>query len=214
MSTKRRAYATTGAAITLAGVVVVSAVVCDRRDLDDHRAEPEAEEQRAAPGGEELTDEEAERLERKHETVRNLEPGQRAQFGEDIAAGDPVAPTGALEGCAEASEPCLLKGVVNQVCDDRACWLTLDGTGGAPDETPDTARRVRLLDHEVVLPRNIVGAEAVVWGAVADREIDEAEMRRRAVERAQAQRTAGSRHLQGSVDHEMKVRAIEVRAPE
>lgn len=202
MTTRRRAYATTGAAITTGAVVVLVAVVCDQRDVGDHEGGP-------PEGEEEIPEEVLDRLEEKHGVVEALEPGEVATFGEPFerAEGDEVlASDQALGACAGADRACRLRGRASLVCEERECFLTIDA---AEEDT----ERVRLVDDELWVPRNIVGLDVVVEGRV--RALDDEDAGERMIDpgsglpgMGEAPRVA---HEVARADYELEARAVEVR---
>lgn len=194
--------------ITLGGVVVLGAVVCDGRDVSDHEGEPPA----ADGAREALSDAEIARLEEKHAEVEALAPGEWGRLGELEAAHAPedawTVPE-AIERCAGGDEICAVRGRVSLVCEDRDCWLALGGGGDG--------ERARLSSGEALIPYNIAGAEAVVEGRMMEREIDD-DARQRVVDPGsgppglgEAPRVAPA---VAAARYEVEARALKIRFPE
>lgn len=87
-----------------------------------------------------------------------------------------TTPLAELVGSPErfAQEPVLLRGRLADVCQRKGCWTVLrDG---------DARVRVRFRDYGFFLPRDAVGAEALVEGTVDVRTLSEADARHYASE--------------------------------
>ncbi len=210
-------------AIALAAALAIGATTAGCDDAGDRKDDSEAEaaghseaagddapsRKQAEEAQAEGDDGQADRAE--SEPPADLEPGDTAHFGDafERTGKEPVSVAEAISTCSDTGDLCRIRGRVNQACEKRGCWMTLEAPGDV-----DEVVRVRMLDYGFFVPANIAGAEAIIEGEVELTEVSEDRARHYAEHEAEASGEEPRRVTGPEPTYRLTARAIELRMPE